>query len=101
MTEQVEDKAAVEKAPKVEQPKQNDVTRPKDGTKTGRVWEIADAMSNDAGEPAKRKPVLDAAIAEDINPATAATQYGRWRKFHGLEGTGREEKVVEAEEAAE
>jgi hypothetical protein len=23
-------------------------------------------------------------MAEDINAATAATQYGRWRKYHGL-----------------
>lgn len=75
---------APEKAPKIQQ---NDVTRPKVGTKTARIWEIADAKSAEAGKPAKRKDVLDAANAEGINVATAATQYGRWRKFNGLKGT--------------
>lgn len=72
---------------------QNDVTRPKAGTKTGRVWEISDAMSQAEGAPVARKKVLEAATAEDINTSTAATQYGRWRKYHGLAA---EVKTVEA-----
>ena len=63
---------------------QNGVTRPKAGTKTGRIWEIADSLSAREGAPVARKKVLEAAMAEDINAATAATQYGRWRKYHGL-----------------
>jgi hypothetical protein len=63
---------------------QNGVTRPKAGTKTGRIWEIADSLSAQEGAPVARKKVLEAAMAEDINAATAATQYGRWRKYHGL-----------------
>lgn len=95
--------AATEEAPKKEKaPKdsKNGVTRPKAGTKTGRVWEIADAQSQALGSPAPRAPVLEAATGEGINAATAATQYGRWRKYHGLEGTG---KTVTAkpEEATE
>jgi len=90
MSEETENTAQEQAPAKVVQPKQNGVSRPKTGTKTGRVWEIADAQSNEAGEAAKRKPVLDAAIAEGINAATAATQYGRWRKFNGLEGNGKE-----------
>ena len=62
----------------------NGVSRPKSGSKTGRIWEIADTLSTAKGAPAPRKEVLEAALAEDINLATAATQYGRWRKYHGL-----------------
>ena len=65
-------------------PKQNGITRPKPGTKTGRVWEIADALSAQANAPAPRKNVIAQGVAEGINPATLATQYGRWRRFHGL-----------------
>lgn len=97
-----EKEAKEEKAPKVEQPKANGVSRPKDGTKTGQVWAIADELSEAAGEPAKRKPVLEAAETAGINAATAATQYGRWRKFHGLEGRGTEEAPADDKaEAAE
>lgn len=63
---------------------QHDVTRPANGTKTARVWEIADDLSAKSGAPADRKPVLDAATSEGINVATAATQYGKWRVFNGL-----------------
>lgn len=92
MTEAAQAETKPEKEPKI---RANGVTRPKAGTKTARIWEIADAKSAEAGAPAKRKEVLDAATAEDINVATAATQYGRWRKFHGL---GAEPKEVAAAE---
>ena len=65
-------------------PTQNGVTRPAPGTKTGRVWEIADELSAEKGEPAGRAEVLAAYEAEGGNSATGATQYGRWKKFHGL-----------------
>ena len=82
MTEETKTEApAVEKAPKVEQ---NGISRPKVGTATERVWAIADALSTAAGKAIERKPVLDACEAEGINPATAATQYGRWCKFFGV-----------------
>ena len=69
------------KAAKIEQ---NGVSRPRAGTQTGRVWEIADELSNAAGEAAKRSDVVKTAEAEGINVSTVATQYGKWRKFHGL-----------------
>jgi hypothetical protein len=87
--------APAEKAPVVKD-EQHGVTRPKAGTKTGRIWEISDYLSQQEGKPVARKKVLEAAMAEDINAATAATQYGRWRKYHGL---GAEPKAV-AEVAA-
>lgn len=77
---------AVEKAAKIVQ---NGITRPATGTTTGRIWEIADNLSTEG--PAKRAPVLAQCKEEGINNATAATQYGRWRKFYGL---GKEEKEV-------
>lgn len=65
---------------------QNGVTRPKEGTTTGRVWQIADEQSAKKGEPADRKSVIEQVVAEGINASTGATQYGKWRKFHGLVG---------------
>ena len=91
MTEEAKTEA-VEKAPKVEQ---NGVSRPKVGTATERVWAIADALSTAVGKAVERKPVLDAAVAEGINPATAATQYGRWCKFFGVVKTLGEKAVKE------
>lgn len=87
-----------EEATAVAQPQQNGVTRPKDGTKTGRVWEIADELSAQQGSPAPRGDVMKAGEAEGLNPATIATQYGRWRKFHGL---GRVTRAASADDGAE
>lgn len=87
-----ETKPKVEKAPKEVKPKQeqaNGVTRPRPGNTVARVWEIADQLSNfKLKEPkiAARADVLVAAENEKINAATAATQYGRWRRFHGITG---------------
>lgn len=57
-------------------------TRPKPGTVTGRVWDIADevaaAMPN-ADHKAQRAEIIRRAVAEGINPATAQVQYGKWR----------------------
>jgi len=68
---------------------QNGVTRPKDGTQTGRVWAISDEESRAAGRAATRKEVIAKGTAEGLNEATIATQYGRWRKFHGLKAEPR------------
>ena len=64
----------------------NGVTRPADGTATARIWQIADDISAAAKAPASRADVLKVAEAEGLNTATCATQYGRWRAFHGLTG---------------
>lgn len=88
---------ATEKKPpvaKVDKPKRevkNTVPRPGKDTVTGRVWAISDALTKKLkGKPAPRKDVLAACEDEKINPATAATQYGRWRKFNGFAGKGTE-----------
>lgn len=80
----------------------NGVTRPKAGSLTARVWEICDEQSKIAGSPAERAKVIEQAVAEGINAATAATQHGKWRKYHGLvAGTpeAKAEKAAAAEKA--
>lgn len=93
--------AATPEAPKVEVPKdtKNGITRPTAGTATGKVWEIADRISAETQKPAERKPVLEACKAANINDATAQTQFGRWRTYHGLV-TPRAAAAVEAAPAA-
>ena len=85
------DKKAEKAEATTPQPKANDVTRPKDGTKTGQVWAIADKLSQEGDNtvPATRGDVMKAGEAAGLNPATIATQYGRWRKFHGLGRTAK------------
>lgn len=73
-----------EKAPKDER---NGVTRPKPGTDTGRIWEIADSISTANQRPAGRSEVLAEAEKQKLNSATAATQFGRWCKYHGVKPT--------------
>ena len=78
---------AAKEAAKIVRAVSNGVTRPADGTSTARIWQIADEISAKAKAPASRADVLKVAEAEDLNPATCATQYGRWRVFNGLKGT--------------
>lgn len=53
--------------------------RPGAGTKTGRVWEIADRILKQTGE-VDREAVIKACMLEGININTASTQYSHWRK---------------------
>ena len=53
--------------------------KPAKGTKTGRVWEIAEKISSETGRLAQRKQVVDAYVAEGGNPNTASTQYAYWK----------------------
>ena len=50
---------------------------PKATSTTGKVWMIADRLL--ATGSTDRKAVIAACVAEGINPATASTQYGKWR----------------------
>lgn len=50
---------------------------------TAKVWEIADSHYQAAGE-ARRKEIIGACEAAGIHPATAATQYSKWKKARGL-----------------
>lgn len=94
-------KAAEPKVERERNEKVNGVVRPAPDTKTGKVWSIADEMTKEQGTPAKRKDVLNECDAHGIAASTAATQYGRWRKFNGLEGRGdAEETAAKAEKPA-
>ena len=83
MTDKVEKPAKAEK-PVVAKIEQNGVTRPTAGTATGDVWAVADTISANKKAPAERAEVVAQCISQGINEATAATQYGRWRKFNGV-----------------
>ncbi len=83
-TAEVEPAKVEPKSEPVVKDNKNGVTRPRAGTTTGRIWEISDDLSRKVGAPAKRSDVMDTAKSEGINLSTAATQYGRWRRYHGL-----------------
>lgn len=52
--------------------------RPSQGTKTGRVWEIADELLARDGK-APREAVIRACMDEGLNVNTASTQYSYWK----------------------
>jgi hypothetical protein len=78
-------------APKAAKDTNNGVTRPKEGSETRKVWDFADKLKT-------RADVLAACAKAKINPATATTQFGKWRKYNGLEG--RSAKPVAPKKAA-
>ena len=65
-------------------------SRPRAGTRTGRVWEIADERTREIGYRARRADVIECCVAEGINRNTASTQYQHWRAdfeaSHGRDG---------------
>jgi len=54
--------------------------RPRANTTTGLVWEICDRLweANSRQLP-ERKEIMEACAKEEINPATAGTQYAKWK----------------------
>lgn len=60
--------------------------RPGPGTKTGRVWEIADELTREKGRRAARQEVMARYTAENGNSNTAHTQYQYWKIWHEQEG---------------
>jgi len=79
-------KAPAPKTDKVICATKNEITRPKAGGTTARIWEIADDITERTGKPAVRKEVLAQADKEKLSQGTAKTQYFRWRLFNGLSG---------------
>ena len=53
--------------------------RPRSGTRTRRVWDIADTTTKEQGRRAERREVIARYVAEDGNPNTANTQYQYWK----------------------
>ena len=56
--------------------------RPAAGTKTGRVWDTADAITRENGRAATCREVRERYTAEGGNPNTANTQFSRWKADH-------------------
>lgn len=81
------DKAAADEAKKAERLtaklEKNGVSRPLSGATKG-VWDIADRISGETKAPAERAAVVEAGKAAGYQEGTINTQYGRWRRFHGL-----------------
>lgn len=75
-------KAKKEAAPK---DAKNGVTRPKSGTTVGKIWDFADKLAK-GGKDVKRADVLKLTKEAGINDATAATQFGKWRRYNGIKG---------------
>ena len=57
-------------------------SRPLPGTRTGRVWEIADEITRERGRRAERREVIERYVAENGNRNTAGTQYQYWKRYH-------------------
>ena len=72
-------------------------SRPRSGTRTGRVWEIADGRTREIGHRAKRADVIECCVAEGINRNTASTQYQHWRvDFEASQARGGEPEAHRA-----
>jgi hypothetical protein len=52
---------------------------PAKGTKTGRIWELAERISFEKMRTAKRQEVIDVFVGEGGNANTASTQYSQWK----------------------
>jgi hypothetical protein len=67
-------------APKPRAAPSGPATRPKAGTSTGKVWDLADALAaKHTDAKALRKAVIEACEAEGINASTASVQFGKWK----------------------
>jgi len=59
--------------------KEGGYTRPKEGTATGRVWDICDEQMKLNDQIPDKQLILDLCTAEGMNPSTAGTQFGKWK----------------------
>lgn len=93
------EKPKKETKPKIERERKNGATRPKPGSKTVVVWEIADAISAKMKRPALRNEVFDEYTKKVPTGSIgmAGTQYSRWCAFTGA---GPALKKFRAEEKA-
>lgn len=59
------------------------VGRPKEGSTTGKVWDIADELFTEGSVISKafRTSVIEGCIEAGLNASTAATQYAKWKKY--------------------
>src|SRR5687767_10550487 len=60
-----------------DQPVQNDVRRPKAGTKCGQAWSVFDSISAELGAPAPIGPSLEKTRALGLNDGNVRAEYAR------------------------
>lgn len=56
--------------------------RPRSGSATARVWEIADQIVRKTGALPTGRQVVDIYVAEGFQESTGFTQYSHWKKAH-------------------
>lgn len=71
---------------KVVMPSSNGITRPRPEGSCGKVWAIADAISQRIGQPVPISMLAPECAAAGLNDATTRTQYARWKQFNGVFG---------------
>lgn len=74
--------------PKTEHEAHNGVRAPDPKSMCGRLWHEFDQLQKKG--QATLSSVKQLAQAKDMNPTTARVQLYQWRKFHGLQGTGKD-----------
>lgn len=70
----------IKRAPRVPRAQGDDPARPAPGSTTGKVWTICDELSANRTKDVSRAEIMAACTAAGINPATAGTQYAKWKK---------------------
>ncbi len=83
-----EEAAAAAKAAKEanRMPEQNGVRRPKPDGLCGKVWTLADKLSQELGQPVPIANLLEASRRDGLNDGNVKAEYARWRKFNGITG---------------
>lgn len=76
--------------PAADRVEKNGAVQPKEGTDCRKVWDLATKLGPD------RAAVIEAAVKANINPATASTQFARWRQFSGIVGRTAKPKAPKA-----
>ncbi len=73
--------------------------RPRPGTRTGRVWEVADEITRETGRRASRREVVERIVTERGNRGTASTQYQHWKTSYDTSNTpvGPDEDLLNVE----
>lgn len=61
--------------------------RPRPGTRTARVWEVADEITRETGRRAARREVVERIVTERGNRGTANTQYQHWKASYDASNT--------------
>lgn len=67
-------------------PEQNGVRQPKPESDCGRVWALANELSEALGSPIPVSGLVLTGEKMGLNASTLKTQYSLWRKFHGIKG---------------